>query len=87
MGNNYGNIGESQQHQLSTAAAQQQRVSDATTSRGRRKRCPRCRGRSSSSSSRVKIDGMSIRGREAARGDTNRNLIPGYFFNVQLQML
>ena len=74
MGNNYGNIGESQQHQLSTAAAQQQRVSDTTTGRDKRKKCPRWRDRSSSISIMVKIDGMSIRGREAARGHTNRNL-------------
>ena len=69
-------VGESQQHQhSSTAAAQQQRVSNTTTGRDKRKKCPRCRDRSSSSSTMVKIDGMSIRGREAARGGTNRNLI------------
>ena len=66
-GKNKGKIGESQQHQHSTAAPQQQPVSDTTTGRGRRKKYPRSGDRSSSSSSRVKIDGMSIRG-------TNRSL-------------
>ena len=65
--NNYGNIGDSQQHQHSTAAAQQQRASDTTTRGEKRNKCPRCRGKNSSSSTMVKIDGISIRDREAAR--------------------
>ena len=36
--------------------------------------CPRSKDRISISSSSKKIDGRSIRGKEAARGDTNRNL-------------
>ena len=70
---------------LLCTAAQQQQVSDTTTG-------VEIKGRSAHAAETeaavvVKIDGMGIRGREAARGDTNRNLIPGYFFNVQLQML
>ena len=44
---NDGKIGGPRQHrQHGTAAAQQQRVSDTTAGRGRRKKCPRSRDRS-----------------------------------------
>ena len=81
-GKNDGEIGESHRHnsQHCAAAAQQHGVSNTTTVRGRGKKCPHSRDRRSSGSSRVKINDMSIRGSEAAKG--GHQSLSALFFGV-----